>query len=198
MSAKERITSLDDYKGRKTARRAFREWNRLFGSLQRIDENTRWADLPDKALLSLCEETPESRFAIYDLLTRASGLGSGYEFESLPPSTLWHLLDCYLVTMDRIRFECMRRLGWVEESVRGRENSIIDQVLRDLKTSGDSLLKPPRMTPRHPGFQQVSGENDFDYGRFLRMYAPDAVKAFRQRLIAHVDWGHKAEVERLD
>ncbi|MEW6666337.1 MAG: hypothetical protein AB1512_14095 [Thermodesulfobacteriota bacterium] len=166
---------------------------------QGIDEKTRWADLPDRALLFLCEDIPESRFAVYDLLTGVFGLGSGYEFESLPSPTLLPLLDCYFLTMDRIRFECMRRLGWVEEPVPvGDEMTIIEQVRLDLNTSTPFLLNGPKMTPRHPGFQKVRGENDFDYGRFLRMHIPDAVTEYRKRTTAKEDSGRKAELHRLD
>jgi hypothetical protein len=84
MSREDRVRSLDDHRTRKTARRAFREWNRVFEPPQGIEEDTRWADLPDKAPLFLCEESPESRFIVYDLLMGAFGRGRGYEFESLP------------------------------------------------------------------------------------------------------------------
>lgn len=187
-----RLRSLADYRRRKAARRAFRGWNRLFEPAQGIDEHTRWADLPDRALLFLCEQLPESRFTVYDLLMGAFGLGSGYEFESLPSPTLLPLLDCYFVTMDQIHFECMRRLGWVEGPVPGGGIPIIEQVLRDLKISSSFVLKSPKMTPHHPGFQKVRGESDFDYGRFLRMHIPDAVKEFRKRIVTGMETGHKA------
>jgi hypothetical protein len=123
---------------------------------------------------------------------RAFGLGSGYEFESLPSPTLLPLLDCYFVTMDQIRFECMRRLGWVEQPVPGGEIPIIKQVLRGLKASNPFAFKCPKMTPRHPGIQKVRGEDDLDYGRFLRMHIPDAVEEFRKRIITKLNRGSKA------
>lgn len=198
MSREDRLSSLSDYRRRKAARRAFREWNRLFEPAQRIEENTRWADLPDRAVLFLCEELPEHRFTVYDLLMGASGLGSGYEFESLPSPKLLPLLDCYFVTMDRIRFECMRRLGWVEDPLPGAQIPIIELVLRDLKASAPFTLKNPKMTPRHPGFGKVRGENDPDYGRFLRMHVPDAIKEFRKGIIAKVETGRKAGLHSVD
>ena len=40
------------------------------------------------------------------------GLGSGYEFESLPPGTVSALLDPFFLITDQIRFDCLRRLNW--------------------------------------------------------------------------------------
>jgi hypothetical protein len=48
------------------------------------------------------------------------------------------------------------------------------------------------MTPRHPGIQKVRGEDDLDYGRFLRMHIPDAVEEFRKRIITKLNRGSKA------
>lgn len=181
MSVQPIITSLSGYKRSKATQRAFREWRRLFQTLHDLDEKTRWEDLPDWMILFLSEQSPEGRLTVYDLLMGGLGLGSGHHFETLPAEKLMPLMDVYFVIMDQIHFECMRRLGWVE-SIPWAEKSIMDQIIEARNLLSPFLLKPPAMTPGHPAFNEITGGDDFDYGRLLRMHIPDAWKAFRNRM----------------
>lgn len=181
MSDRETVISLPGYKRKKSAQRGFREWRRLFRTFHAFDENTRWSGLPDWVILFLSEDSPEGRLTVYDLLMGALDLGSGHGFETLPGHRLMPLMDAYFIIMDQIRFECMRRLGWIEE-IPWADKSIIEQVLAARDISSPFMLKTPRMTCLHPGFNKMRGEGDPDYERLLRMHIPDAIRAFTRKL----------------
>jgi hypothetical protein len=195
MQERKDVISLSDYKRKQAARGGFREWRRLFQTLPDLDERTRWSDLPDWVILYLSEDSHESRLTLYDLIMGTLGLGSGYQFETLPPEVLLRLMDSYFAILDRLRFECMHRLGWIEEPVPGGETPIIEQILQE-RNASPPLVSTPRMTSRHPGYGYVSGEGDFDYGRFLRMHIPDAVREFRKRISAHAKSGGNAHLRK--
>lgn len=185
MQNKEIVVSLYKFKRRKAAQRGFREWRRLFETFHGFGENTRWSDLPDWLLLYLCEGSPESRLTLYDLLMGVSGLGSGYDFEALPPDTLMPLLDAYFVLMDQVHYECMRRLGWIENSP-WAEKPVVDQV-REAAGISPFMLGVPEMTPQHPAFGITKGRHDFDYGRWLRKHVPKSIHLFAKRITAARD-----------
>jgi coenzyme F420-reducing hydrogenase delta subunit len=174
-----KLRSLEGYKLKKAAKRGFREWSRVFQTIDGLHEHTRWSDLPDWVILFLCENSPECRLTVYNLLMNVSGLGSGFEFEILPPEKLMPLMGSYFILVDQVRFECMRRLGWVE-SIPWESKSIIEQVFESFRVSSPFMLPVPKMTPRHPGYEKIRGTDDLDYVTFLRKHIPDAIRAFRK------------------
>jgi hypothetical protein len=176
-----KVISLESLKNRKAAKRGFRDWQRLFKSLPALGENTRWSDLPDDVLLFLAEDDEEGRRLIHDLLMGSLGLGNGHEFESLPPTQLLPLLDTYFILIDQIRFECMRRLGWVQE-IPLAENPII-QLIRDFAQGGNPyLMEPPKLNRKHPAYLEYSRLPDLDQRVFIRKTIPEAVKRLKERV----------------
>ena len=105
---------LESRRKRIAAHRGFREWSRLFRSHSEFDENTRWANLPDETLLFLCGPDAESRHTLYDLIMTTNRLGRGDDFETQEFDRLTILMNGYFFITDQARFECMRRLGWLE------------------------------------------------------------------------------------
>lgn len=176
------IVSLQSHKLTRAAREGFREWNRLFRSMTEFDETTRWSDLPDRVILFLCENRSESTFSFYDLLMRARGLGSGHEFTDLPSAELSTLLNAYFLVLDRARFECMRRLGWVAE-VPGGGVPIIEQVLDPESGDYRAMLETPAPTPEHPAYEEDARGRGVDRSALVRRHIPDALKGFKERVL---------------
>jgi hypothetical protein len=174
-----KIISLESRRNQKAAQRGFREWQRRFRSLPPLDEMTCWSDLPDPLVIFLAEDDTEGRRIIHDLLMGTLGLGNGYEFESLPSETLLPLLDVYFILMDQVRFECMRRLGWVKEIPLG--NVPIITLIRTYRQGGTlTLLEPPKLAPEHPSYPAYSQLSDMEQRLFLRRLIPEAVKQFKE------------------
>lgn len=172
-----KVMSFASHKFRKAADRGFGEWRRLFSSITSFDEHTRWTDLPDEVIRFFCEETPESKHGLYDLIMNSHQLGSGYDFEAQPFERLSTLLNVYFFITDQARFECMRRLGWVEV-VPGDDKPIIEVVMAAATYEYASLLETPAPTPLHPCYSEDVRSNGMDRAALVRRYAPQAIEQF--------------------
>lgn len=175
-----KVISLESLRNQKAAQRGFREWQRRFRTLPTLDENTRWSDLPDELILFLAEDDEEGRRIIHDLLMGALGLGSGYEFETLPSEKLLPLLDVYFILIDQVRFECMRRLEWVIEIPLGNQSIIA--VIREYGQGINlALVDPPKLARQHPAYQEYSRLPEIEQRLFIRKIIPEAVKQFKEK-----------------
>lgn len=175
------VLSLNARKQKRVAQRGFREWRRLFQSVADIGEHTRWSDLPDDVILFFCEETPESRHSFYDLLMSVHHGGNGHEFEAQPFERLSTMLNAYFFITDQARFECMRRLGWVESIPRG-DSPIIEVVLDSQTYEYTSLMETPPPTPEHPAYEEDVRSRGIDRAAVVRKHAPEAVRLFKERI----------------
>jgi hypothetical protein len=176
-----KTVSLEAHKLKKASRRGFREWSRLFPGPPDLDENTRIQDLPDQLLLFLCEDIPQSRLLIYDVLMGIYGLGSGYEFESLSPEQVGKLLDPFFLLTDQFRFECLRRLGWAYPSP-ASVLPLVELVLQIRERIPVDLLGTPELTTSHPAYHLLKQPSLLEQAVFLRRHLPDAVREFRERI----------------
>ena len=179
----EKTVSLQSHKMKKAALRGFREWKRLLPSLSYMDETTRLMDLPDDLILFFCEDTPQSRVLIYDLLMGIYGLGSGYEFETLPPDTVSALLDPFFLITDQIRFDCLRRLNWARPSP-AAEKPIVELVLDIRDKIPPEFLEIPPVTPQHPAYHLLRSNSLMEQAVLIRRLLPEAVSQFREKVRA--------------
>jgi hypothetical protein len=175
------IISLESHKNRSAANRGFREWRRLFGSLTDFHEHTKWADLPDEIILFFCEEGPESTHAFYDLLLRAHRLGTGQDFEAWAFDRFSTLMNGYFFILDQARFECMRRLGWIETIPRG-DRSIIDLVMDSGTYEYAAQLEVPAPSSTHPAYEEDRRSRGIDRPALVRKHTPEAIRQFKERL----------------
>lgn len=175
-----KVVSIEDHNLKKAAERGFREWARLIPST-RLDEKTRWRDLPDYFVFYLSEDTAEGRLTIYDLIMGVRGLGSGWEFEALPGETLMALLDDYFFLVDQVRFETLRRIGWLEEIPYG-ERPIIEQALGAQRLRYSALVEPLAATNRHPAYEAILESSAMEIAREVRSCIPQAIEVFRREI----------------
>lgn len=175
------IISLESHKVRKAADRGFREWRRLFRSVTDFDEHTKWSDLPDEIILFFCEEGPESKHAFYDLLMRAHELGTGHDFEAQTFDRFSTLMNAYFFITDQARFECMRRLGWIETIPRG-DRSIIDLVMDSETYEYAAQLEAPVPAPTHPAYEEDIQSRGIDRPALVRKHTPQAIRLFKDRV----------------
>lgn len=115
---------------------------------------------------------------------RALGLGSGSEFQNLPPRELNPLLDLFFLVIDLIRFECMRRLDWIEGLPLAAE-PIITLIRRFYKEGPPPLLEVPRVAAGHPEYEKYRQLTPMEKQAFLRRSIPRAVAAFKEKTSGH-------------
>ncbi|MBI4763922.1 MAG: hypothetical protein HY787_04880 [Deltaproteobacteria bacterium] len=181
-----KIISLESLKNHKAAKRGFREWQRRFKALPILDEHSLWSDLPDELILFLAEDDEGGREMIHDLLMGSLGLGNGYEFESLPSEKLIPLLDAYFILIDQVRFECLRRLGWITK-IPLADKSIIELIREYQKGVLTPLTETSELTPNHPGYPEYVLLNEIEKRTFIRRTIPEAVRQFSAKLKSDKD-----------
>ncbi|OIP91494.1 MAG: hypothetical protein AUK55_11140 [Syntrophobacteraceae bacterium CG2_30_61_12] len=172
------VHALADFRAARTARRGFQEWRRTLHGEVLLNACTACTDLPDSALLLLAEDQSEGRLLLRDLIMRVKGWGSGYQFEGLPVALLMHALDIHHALLDALRFELMRRLGWLVP-VPVLRQSLIDLVIESERLCPRGLLAAPPMTPEHPHYQEDLRGRGIDRPALARKAIPEALKAFR-------------------
>jgi hypothetical protein len=179
-----KIVSLESFKNQKAAQKGFIRWRKQFKSLPCLNERTCWADFPDDVIFFLAEDEAGSRQLLYDLLMGSLGLGSGLEFESLPAEKLLPLLDIYFLLIDQVRFECMRRLGWVEEIPYG-DHPLITLIQDCSRGHYNTLTAAPGLSPDHPDYPEYARLSKLDQGVFVRKAIPEAIRIFKKKIEQH-------------
>ena len=176
------VISLESLRNQKAAKRGFKEWRRKFKGFHSLDEQTRWADFPDEVILFLADDDEGGRQLIHDLLMGALELGHGYQFESLPSEKLLPLLDVYFLLIDQVRFECIRRLGWVEKIPLG-DRPIIALIREYDQGIYPALIVSPKLTAGHPAYSEYSRLPEMEQRVFIRKTIPEAIRLFREKII---------------
>ena len=103
------VIDLEESRLLVAARRGYRNWSSFFK--EDFGVATRLSQISLKTLSFLAQGREKGTFYIYDLVMGLKGLGSGFEFAELSPKKKMVVIDLYLFLLDRIRFECMKRLG---------------------------------------------------------------------------------------
>ncbi len=168
-----RVIDLKEGRLAMAARRGYRNW------IGRFKENfglkTRLSDISTPTLSFLAQGRDKSTFYLYDLIMNLQGLGTGFEFNELDPGTKMSVIDQYLFLLDRIRFECMKRLGWLA-SYPGEEFTLVELI------TGFDALAPglqaeiPVLSRDHPEYRTYAAVNSFDRETVIRKLIPEALR----------------------
>ena len=154
-------------------KKGFKNWRNKFKG--NFGPDTRLKDISTPIIAFLSKGKGESVFYIYDLIMNIRGLGSGLKFSTLDPNEKIFVIDQYLFLLDQIRFECMKRLGWLESYP--AENYPLAVIIRDFENIVSFLqTKPPILSPKFPGYERYKSLSDFDKETFIRQLIPKALE----------------------
>ena len=134
-------------------------------------------------MLYLATPGEENLYVFFDLVMGAMGLGGALRFrlDDLETPTKLRIMDAAFTIMDRVRFEVMRRLGWVEE-VPGEEIPLIALVQQAWQQGSDFARQVPRLASSHPDYGTYQKLGALDQGTVVRRLIPRAVAQFRERV----------------
>ncbi|MCJ7594789.1 MAG: hypothetical protein MUO52_08485 [Desulfobacterales bacterium] len=157
-------------------KRGYRNWRSQFQ--EDFGLETRLSDLSARTLALLCQGRDRSTFYIFDLIMNLKNLGSGLEFTDLNTKEKMALMDRYLFLLDRIRFEYMKRLGWLEEYP-GEECSIVELITQYERLAPGLEAKVPQLSQDHEAYQEFCNMNAFEREELIRKLIPKALKALQ-------------------
>ncbi|RLB40263.1 MAG: hypothetical protein DRH12_10285 [Deltaproteobacteria bacterium] len=168
-----RVIELEKARLNVAAKRGYRNWISAFEEEFSVD--TKLGDLSVSTLAYLAQAQDKSTFYLYDLIMSLEGLGSGFEFNELAGDKKMAVIDRYLFVLDRIRFECMKRLGWLE-SYPGEDLTLVEMVARFQEVAPALHARIPILSREHPAYQTYSSLNSFDQETFIRKLIPKALR----------------------
>lgn len=173
------VIRLDQARRQLYARRGFQGWIQRYG--EAFDDSTCLLDLSESNLASLIEAGEQTSLAIHDLIMGVKNLGRGIQFQSLDNPQKMVVMDIAIFLLDQLRFECMRRLGWIE-GYSFMTIPLIDLITDFSPSSLAANNQTPALSPSHPRYQEYLRQYDMDRAAFLRRLIPDAIETFKRRL----------------
>jgi hypothetical protein len=175
------IVDLDRFRRKLAADKGFRTWLQRFQD--QFGPDTRLVDLAPETLLYLATPGEENMYVFFDLVMGAMGLGGALRFRlnDLETPTKLRIMDAAFAIMDRVRFEIMRRLGWVEDAP-GEETPLIALVQQAWQQGSDFNRQVPRLSPSHPNYEAYRKLAAIDQGTTVRRLIPRAVAKFREQV----------------
>jgi len=168
---------VDLQKARREAsiRRGFRNWRSRFH--EDFDGTTRAQDLSDDTLVFLARASEEAAFYLYDLIMNVLHMGSGFEIRELSPADRMAVMDRYLFILDRVRFDVMRRLGWLDRYP-GEDLPLVDYVTEYSRMAPGLQARVPDLSPNHPDYGTFCRVSPFEKESVVRKLIPKALEVF--------------------
>jgi hypothetical protein len=173
-----RVIQIDKIRLESAVKRGFRNWNSKFK--EDFGMKSRLPNLTDETLAFLAKGKDTSLFYLYDLIMCLKNLGSGFEFNELNSDDKMMVVDLYLFLLDRIRFECMRRLGWLS-SYPGDDLTLVELVIQFDEIGPMLQAGLPELDTSCPGYSAFISLNEFEKEEFIRRLIPEALKQIRDQ-----------------
>ena len=167
------VIDLKEGKLQLSVKRGFRNWTSRFK--EDFGPDTRLCHLSFKTLSYLAQGKDKGAFYLYDLIMSLKNLGSGFEFHELAPKNKMAVMDLHLFLLDRIRFECMKRLGWLE-AYPGEAFTLVELIIQFDRLAPGLQAEIPLLSEDHPDYPTFFAVNTFDKEVFIRKLIPKLMK----------------------
>ncbi len=164
-------------------KKAYRNWRYKFK--ENYNADTRPSDISDAALSFLVQGKGKDVFYLYDLIMNLLGFGSGFKFNELSPRKKMETIDRYLVLLDTVRFECMKRLGWLERYP-GDYLTFVELVLDFDSIVSDIRSEKFQLRPDHEDYNRYNNLPLFEKEIFVRNMIPAAIEKFQRYAKGHL------------
>ena len=167
------VVNLEQARRARAARRGFRNWITRLG--EDCSLKTRLGDISTKTLATLAEGKDESSFYLFDLIMNLQNRGSGFDFHDLGTKEKLAVMERSLFLLDRMRFEYMKRLEWLE-SYPGEEFSVVELVTLYEEVAPRLQAQTPNLRRGHPDFARYRTMNAIQKETLVRELIPKALR----------------------
>ncbi len=174
-----KIVDLQSYRTRAVAERVFGPWKKRFQDA--FSERTGLADLDNQTLFRLAQPGDESTLAFYELVMSALKIGEAAKFYYLDKSEQLRVVDIHLFLADQVRFELMKRLGWLVDFV-CRQHSLLELIHESERLKLKAMNNPPELMNTHPEYDYFKELPAREKDSFIRRLLPKALESFKKIL----------------
>jgi hypothetical protein len=171
------VVDLQEYITGAQEQRGFGPWVKRFG--ESYDQNTRLPDISDRTLYMLALPGEERAVAYYELIMGVLDLGSATKFYYLDNPEQMKVMDIHLFLADQVRFEMMRRLGWLE-TYYCQNFSLLKMIHEFDVMKAAAKNNPPQLAPSDPDFDAYQKLLSGDREAFIRRKLRKALETFKQ------------------
>jgi hypothetical protein len=169
------VLYLDDRRRRLAAKRGFKSWRQRFSGS--FDETTCLEDINVETLRRLIGGGEESETALYELIMGVRGMGAGLRFHFLEGTEKIGVVDVAVFLLDRLRFEAMRRLRWIDDYA-GFHIPLIELIEGYGVRFSEAGHDTPALSPSHPRYGEYRRTFVGDRAVFVRRLIPDVIQSF--------------------
>jgi len=173
------VINFHAYRTKVAEKRTFGPWRKRFG--ESFSQITRLADLSSKTLYFLAYPGEENAVALYEFIMGALDFGTATQFYYLEKKNQMVVMEIHLFLADQIRFEMMRRLGWIGSFPSMRYTLLeIAQLFERIKAFCNS--NQPKLAKSHPDFASYSKLTSADQEVFIRRMLPEALDTYKVQM----------------
>lgn len=166
---------MQEKKRQMAARKGFHGWTHRFS--ESYDENTRLEDLSDSTLGALIRGGEDASMPLYELILGVKGLGMGPRFYFMENVDKMAIMDITLFLLDQLRFEAMRRLGWVDDHPTFHV-PLMDLVEQFTGRFSSIRHQTPSLSSSHPLYSEYVATFEGDRSSFVRRLIPEVLDVF--------------------
>jgi hypothetical protein len=170
-----KIVDLNTYRRRIFLDRAFGPWKKRFK--ETYDATLQLADLSDKTLLFLARPGDAGTLAFYEIIMGTLGIGTAAEFYTLDKQNQLKVVDIHLFLVDQVRFELMRRLGWVTRFP-CQAHTLVGLIQDAERLKTESRGCPPDLSTSHADYATFRNLTALDKESFIRRLLSEALESF--------------------
>ncbi len=170
------VISLEQGKLQILAKRSFRNWKSRFK--EAFSTDTCLGHVSFETLSFLAQDKEKGTFYFYDLIMGLNRLGSGFEFNELSPQKKMRVIDQYLFLLDRIRYECMKRIGWMSHYP-GEEVPLVEMIIRFDDVAPNLQGQIPSMNPNFEGSKEFFSVTPYEKEGVIRKLIPKLMKELK-------------------
>lgn len=172
-----KIVDLQAYRTKTIEERGFGHWHRRFG--EQYGRQTTLPDLSDRTLYLLALPGEKNAIPFYELIMGVLGIGEPLKFYYLDKAAQMMVMNIHLFLSDQVRFEMMRRLGWLG-SYPCEKHRLLEMVRDFDKIKALCKNKLPVLASTHPDFELYEAAQGTDKEVFIRRLLPNALLAFKE------------------
>jgi len=173
------VVDFHAYRTKVVENRTFGPWRKRFG--ESFTQITRLADLSSKTLYFLAYPGEENAVAFYELIMGALDFGTATKFYYLEKRNQMVVMEIHLFLADQIRFEMMRRLGWID-IFPSMSYTLLEMVQLFERIKALCNIYQPKLAKCHPDFASYSKLTSADQEVFIRRMLPEALDTYKVQM----------------